>query len=129
MLSRHWRPVCFKKTLCRNSLRTGRPPSWRTCFAARLSEPRALSARRLARQGWPPASPASQARLVLAIDQMEELFTTHTDAQSREALVRLLAAFAASGFVWVIGTIRADFFHRCSEVPGFSALKDGLGKL
>ena len=45
----------------------------------------------------------------------------------REALVRLLAAFAASGFVWVIATIRADFFHRCSEIPGFSALKDGFG--
>ena len=26
----------------------------------------------------------------------------------------------------MIGTIRADFYHRCSEVPGFSALKDGL---
>ena len=72
------------------------------------------------------ASP-SQARLVLAVDQMEELFTTETEPASREALVRLLAAFAASGLVWVIGTIRADFFHRCGEVPGFSALKDGLG--
>ena len=41
--------------------------------------------------------------------------------------MRLLAAFAGSGLVWVIGTIRADFFHRCGEVPGFSALKDGLG--
>ena len=46
---------------------------------------------------------------------------------ARSLLVRLLAAFAGSGFVWVIGTIRADFFHRCGEVPGFSALKDGLG--
>ena len=58
---------------------------------------------------------------------MEELFTTETEPASREALVRLLAAFAGSGLVWVIGTIRADFFHRCGEVPGFSALKDGLG--
>ena len=42
-------------------------------------------------------------------------------------LIRLLAAFAGSGLVWVIGTIRSDFYHRCGEVPGFSALKDGLG--
>ena len=42
-------------------------------------------------------------------------------------LVRLLAAFAGSGLVWVIATIRSDFFHRCGEIPGFSALKDGLG--
>ena len=69
----------------------------------------------------------SQARLVLAVDQMEELFTTEAEPASRAVLVRLLAAFAGSGFVWVIGTIRADFFHRCGEVPGFSALKDGLG--
>ncbi len=38
-----------------------------------------------------------------------------------------LAALAGSGLVWVIATIRSDFFHRCGEVPGFSALKDGLG--
>ncbi len=69
----------------------------------------------------------AQARLLLAVDQIEELFTTQPDAQSREAFVRLLATFAASGFVWVVGTIRADFFHRCSEIPGFSALKDGIG--
>jgi WD40 repeat protein/class 3 adenylate cyclase len=70
---------------------------------------------------------APQARLVVAVDQMEELFTTQADRASREAFVRLLASLATSGMVWVIGTIRADFFHRCSEIPGLSALKDGLG--
>ena len=73
-----------------------------------------------------PATINDTVRLAFAIDQMEELFTTQAEPASREALVRLLAAFAGSGFVWVIGTIRADFFHRCSEIPGFSALKDGL---
>ena len=58
---------------------------------------------------------------------MEELFTTETEAASRALFVRLLATFAGSGIVWVIGTIRSDFYHRCGEVPGFSALKDGLG--
>ncbi len=68
------------------------------------------------------------ARLVIAVDQMEELFTAEgTDQGEREGFVDLLAALAGSGFVWVVGTIRADFFHRCGEVPGFSALKDGLG--
>jgi WD40 repeat protein/class 3 adenylate cyclase len=69
---------------------------------------------------------ASQARLILAIDQIEELFATEAEPASREAFVRLLAVLAGSGFVWIIGTIRADFFHRCSEIAGFSALKDGL---
>jgi class 3 adenylate cyclase len=68
------------------------------------------------------------ARLVVAVDQMEELFTAEgIDRGAREGFVRLLAALAGSGFVWVVGTIRADFFHRCGEVPGFSTLKDGLG--
>jgi len=57
---------------------------------------------------------------------MEEVFTTGADPTARAALVRLLGLLARSGLIWVIGTIRADFFHRCGEVPGFSALKDGL---
>ena len=68
----------------------------------------------------------SQARLLVAVDQLEELFTTEKQAPAREALVRLMATLAASGLVWLIATIRSDFFHRCGEVPGFSALKDGL---
>jgi WD40 repeat protein/class 3 adenylate cyclase len=71
--------------------------------------------------------PLSQARLALAVDQLEELFTTEAEPGSRALFVRLLAAFASSGLVWVIAAIRADFFHRCGEVPGFSELKDGLG--
>ncbi|UVK56935.1 AAA family ATPase [Mesorhizobium sp. AR02] len=68
----------------------------------------------------------SQIRLLVAIDQLEELFTTEKQPATREALVRLMAALAASGLVWVVGAIRSDFFHRCGEIPGFSALKDGL---
>ncbi|CAN7551148.1 adenylate/guanylate cyclase domain-containing protein [Mesorhizobium amorphae] len=39
----------------------------------------------------------SQLRLIIAIDQMEELFTTEKGPASREALVRLLTALAGSG--------------------------------
>src|SRR6185369_1319715 len=81
----------------------------------------------LARAAAAAGSAPSQARLVLAVDQMEELFTTEMKRASCETFVRLLALCAASGLVRVLGTIRADFFHRCSEIPGFSALKDGLG--
>ena len=94
----------------------------------RSAPDRALAAIRaaLGKAATATGSSPSQSRLVIAIDQMEELFTTETNPASREALVRLLEAFSASGIVWVIGTIRADFFHRCGEVQGFSALKDGL---
>jgi class 3 adenylate cyclase len=94
----------------------------------RSTPDRALSLVRsaLAKAAAANGSSPSQARLVLAVDQLEELFTTDTDPSSREEFVRLLAALASSGLVWMIGTIRADFFHRCGEIPGFSALKDGL---
>ncbi|WJI38725.1 winged helix-turn-helix domain-containing protein [Mesorhizobium opportunistum] len=73
------------------------------------------------------AGPArSQIRLLVVIDQLEELFTTERQPATREALVRFMAVLAASGLVWVIAAIRSDFFHRCGEVQGFSALKDGL---
>ena len=71
---------------------------------------------------------AQLARLIIAVDQLEELFTADTiDPDSRAAFIDLLAALARSGFAWVIGTIRSDYFHRCGEVEGFSDLKDGLG--
>jgi WD40 repeat protein/class 3 adenylate cyclase/energy-coupling factor transporter ATP-binding protein EcfA2 len=73
-----------------------------------------------------PNGDPSRSRLVLAVDQMEELFTTDAEPASLAIWVRLLSSLASSGFVWVIATIRGDFFHRCGEVPGFSALKDGL---
>ena len=69
----------------------------------------------------------TQQRLIVAVDQMEELFTTEEEPAAREVLVRLLTALAGSGLAWVIATIRSDFFHRCGEVSGFSGLKDGLG--
>ena len=78
-------------------------------------------------QAAAPHGSAAQGRLVIAVDQMEELFTTEAKTANRDALVRALDMFAGSGLIWVIGTIRADFFHRCSEIPGFSELKDGLG--
>jgi WD40 repeat protein/class 3 adenylate cyclase len=84
---------------------------------------RAALSRAASAAGFSPA----QARLLIAVDQMEELFTTITDPASRESLVRLLSTLSSSGLVWVICAIRADFFHRCSEIPGFSKLKDGLG--
>jgi len=78
----------------------------------RSTPERALSVIRsaLAKATAAAGSPSSQARLVLAVDQLEELFTRDTDPSSREAFVRMLAALADSGFAWVIGTIRADSF-------------------
>ena len=72
---------------------------------------------------------APQTRLALVVDQMEELFTLEAlDAASRERFVALLAALARSGLVWLIGTMRSDFYPRCLEVPELVALKEGPGQ-
>jgi len=74
------------------------------------------------------AAAGANARLVIAVDQLEEMFTSdQIDAAMRQAFIDLLTFLARSGAVWVLGTIRTDFLHHCSSVSGFSALKDGLG--
>ncbi len=70
----------------------------------------------------------SPVRLIIVVDQMEELFTAEgADAGAQKAFVDLLGRLARSGHAWVVCTIRTDFLHHCAAVPGFSTLKDGFG--
>lgn len=47
-----------------------------------------------------------EANLFLAVDQMEELFSSeHCDDASRRAFIELLTALARTGSVWIMGTI------------------------
>ena len=41
----------------------------------------------------------------------------------RRRFVQALSALARSGWAWVIGTLRSDFFGRCAEVPELMELK------
>ncbi len=68
------------------------------------------------------------ARLVLVVDQMEELFSLEkVTAQQRQGFVSALGALSRSGWVYVLGTLRSDFFARCAELPELMALKQGDG--
>jgi formylglycine-generating enzyme required for sulfatase activity/energy-coupling factor transporter ATP-binding protein EcfA2 len=70
------------------------------------------------------------ARLVLAVDQLEELFTTSsTHGRDRRSFALLLEALATSGVVWVIGTLRSDFYAEFAAIPALSALKAGRGQM
>jgi hypothetical protein len=61
---------------------------------------------------------AGEARLLLVIDQLEELFTNKDiDASARDRFVSALEALATSGLVWVVATLRSDFFSRMDQVP------------
>jgi predicted Ser/Thr protein kinase len=68
-------------------------------------------------------------RLVLVVDQMEEMFTLpRITVAERVAFVSVLAALARSGRAWVVGTLRSDHYGRCEELPELMALKAGTGQ-
>ena len=70
-----------------------------------------------------------EARLVIVVDQLEELFTMASVTQEdRQAFIAALSALARSGRVWVIATMRGDFYHRAFELPELVALQEGSGQ-
>ncbi len=65
-------------------------------------------------------------RLVLLVDQLEEAFTDGGISPSqREVFFTALAALASSGHVWVIATLRSDFYAQAQESP---ALREARGE-
>jgi conflict system STAND superfamily ATPase len=71
-----------------------------------------------------------EAKLILVIDQLEELFAmSAVGAEDRRLFIRLLAGLARSGAVWVVATLRSDFWHRAAEIPELVALAEGSGRL
>ncbi len=63
-------------------------------------------------------------RLFLLVDQFEELVTAVPVAAARAAFVRVLDLLARNG-VWVVATLRGDYYQAVLEVPGLAALKAG----
>jgi WD40 repeat protein len=71
-----------------------------------------------------------QAKLILVIDQLEELFTIEgISPDDRRLFIHLLAGLARSGVVWVLATMRADFRHRAAELPELISLTEEHGRI
>jgi hypothetical protein len=71
-----------------------------------------------------------EAKLILVIDQLEELFTVPgIGVDERRLFVQLLGGLARSGAVWVVATLRADFWHRAAEMPELITLAEGQGRI
>lgn len=68
------------------------------------------------------------AQLALVADQFEEIFQERFTTAERTSYIAALSAMARSGHVWIIVTLRSDFYSRCSEVPELLALKEGAGQ-
>ncbi len=71
---------------------------------------------------------AGTARLVLFIDQFEEIFASDRfNPAERTAFVSALSALSRAGLVWVLATMRNDLYARCAEVPELISLKSRDG--
>jgi hypothetical protein len=95
------------------------PQAALTLIGALNDSERALHLRtRLALRDAPPAR-----RLVLLIDQFEEVFTLCHDDRIRRALIEnlLYAANVAQGQTVVLLTLRADFYGQCALYPELAA--------
>lgn len=68
-------------------------------------------------------------RLLLLVDQMEELFSSKSQtSESIEQFFEVLEDLARSGLVWIIATVRSDFYHECQKVSALVRMKNGAGQ-
>ena len=72
---------------------------------------------------------SGEVRLVLLVDQWEELHTHPAiDAAQREAFLRALEELARCGAVWVLGTVRSDFYAECQKSERLMRMKGTAGQ-
>jgi formylglycine-generating enzyme required for sulfatase activity len=68
----------------------------------------------------------AEARLLIVVDQLEEIFSLKDASRTeRDSFVAALEALATSGLVWVIATLRSDFFDQLEQAPNLLALSSG----
>ncbi|MCC7273867.1 MAG: AAA family ATPase [Alphaproteobacteria bacterium] len=61
------------------------------------------------------------ARLLLVVDQLEEIFAA--PPMARDTLLAFLDALAGAGRTWIVATMRSDFYGRLQAEPRLLALK------
>jgi WD40 repeat protein len=68
-------------------------------------------------------------RLLVFVDQLEELFADRRmTAEARESFANALEALARSGCVWVLATVRSDFYAQCQSLGALVRMKEGGGQ-
>ena len=64
------------------------------------------------------------------LDQLEELFTNELlTSLERQRFVALIGGLVRSGRVWVIATMRKDFWHQADDTPELVQMAEGDGRL
>ena len=69
-----------------------------------------------------------KARLALVVDQLEELFTSGFSSDVRQKYISALAGLVRSGRVFVLATLRSDFYASYQEFPDLIELSQPGGK-
>src|SRR5271166_2034289 len=69
-----------------------------------------------------------KARFALVIDQLEELFTGGFSLEVRRKYISALAGLVRSGRVFVLATLRTDFYASYQEFPDLIELTEPSGK-
>ncbi|ATB37903.1 hypothetical protein CYFUS_003328 [Cystobacter fuscus] len=99
-----------------------KPPTWEV----HVTRPGELSSEAVARL----RRPREKQRLLLMVDQFEEVFTLMPEARERQAFVQALWDLARSpeSNAVVLATLRFDYFERCREIvlDGGQARLDGV---
>jgi WD40 repeat protein/serine/threonine protein kinase len=70
----------------------------------------------------------SKARLALVVDQLEELFTTGFSPEVQQNYILLLVSLVRSGRVFILATLRSDFYPSYQEFPNLIELTKPGGK-
>jgi WD40 repeat protein/serine/threonine protein kinase len=70
-----------------------------------------------------------KARLALVIDQLEELFTTAFSQEVRQRYISAVAGLVRSGRVFVLATLRNDFYQWYQQFPDLMDLTKPAGKV
>jgi len=71
----------------------------------------------------------AKARVILAIDQLEELYTTSAlSADARNRFVDVVQMLVSNPGVWVVATMRSDMFHHLAATPALAQLAEGAGQ-
>ena len=68
-------------------------------------------------------------RLALVVDQLEELFTAGFSAEVRQDYIAAIAGLARSGRVYVLATLRSDFYSSYQQYPELIEVTKPSGKV
>ena len=76
-----------------------------------------------------PKALGSGVRLFLLVDQFEEIFSHSAIGPGEQvAFITAIDALARSGSVWVLATVRADFYQQCQTLPRLMEMKGVHGQ-